>query len=176
DGARGGKGGEGDASLKRVHARLTTRYGEGRVRGGAVGWAKSLTIRSTRGHGAGAILPTRISRAARLCPPYEALHSRPRGPTQNNSALLKDLRLAWRHSPQCEATAAPSPRARWPRRADYPSLDIPFASTGQLMAPAQIKRRAFISLLGWRSVGAARSRPRAGTRAADRSAHAGHGG
>src|SRR5207253_9355983 len=36
----------------------------------SVGWAKSLHASLPRGHGASTILPTRIGRTARLCPPY----------------------------------------------------------------------------------------------------------
>ena len=40
-----------------------------------VGWAKLLAHSSPRGHGAPEILPTRMDRAARLCPPYELVRS-----------------------------------------------------------------------------------------------------
>jgi hypothetical protein len=45
---------------------------------GEVGWAKSLALPSPRGQRRGVILPTRTSRATRLCPPYCSLRSSPR--------------------------------------------------------------------------------------------------
>src|SRR5260370_10506888 len=58
-------------------------------------------------------------------------------PTQNISALLKDLPLPRRHTPCCEAAVARRLAPRWPRRP---------------MAPAQIKRRVFILALGGASL------------------------
>src|SRR5260370_37685585 len=49
-------------------------------------------------------------------------------PTQNISALLKDLPLPRRHTPCCEAAAARRLAPRWPRRPIYPSLAIPVSA------------------------------------------------
>lgn len=68
---------------------------------------------------------------------------------KNDSDRLKDVDLLPWHTPTCEAAAARALRPRWPLGAFSPGLTInPFASTGQPMAPGQIKRREFVSLLG----------------------------